>query len=64
MQVTDSTADCLSLSSLCADVCCCVSSRWREFSGYYGRIEHGFVTRPDLVAVDNPVNPRQYCGHF
>jgi aminocarboxymuconate-semialdehyde decarboxylase len=25
-----------------------------------GRIEHGFNMRPDLVAVDNPVNPREY----
>jgi aminocarboxymuconate-semialdehyde decarboxylase len=29
-----------------------------------GRIEHGFDARPDLVAVDNPVNPRQYIGRF
>ena len=25
-----------------------------------GRIEHGFNMRPDLVAIDNPVNPRKY----
>lgn len=25
-----------------------------------GRIEHGFHSRPDLCAVDNPVNPRAY----
>ena len=25
-----------------------------------GRIEHGFRMRPDLVAIDNPVNPRSY----
>ena len=29
-----------------------------------GRIEHGFNCRPDLVAVDNPVNPREYVGRF
>jgi aminocarboxymuconate-semialdehyde decarboxylase len=29
-----------------------------------GRIEHGFHCRPDLVAVDNPVNPREYLGRF
>ena len=29
-----------------------------------GRIEHGFQVRPDLVAVDNPVNPREYLGRF
>ena len=29
-----------------------------------GRIEHGFKVRPDLVAVDNTVNPRNYIGKF
>lgn len=29
-----------------------------------GRVEHGFNCRPDLVAVDNPVNPREYLGKF
>jgi aminocarboxymuconate-semialdehyde decarboxylase len=29
-----------------------------------GRIEHGFRVRPDLVAVDNAVNPRDYIGRF
>jgi aminocarboxymuconate-semialdehyde decarboxylase len=29
-----------------------------------GRIEHGFECRPDLVAIDNPVNPRSYLGSF
>jgi aminocarboxymuconate-semialdehyde decarboxylase len=29
-----------------------------------GRIEHGFHCRPDLVAIDNPYNPRKYLGHF
>lgn len=29
-----------------------------------GRIEHGFNVRPDLVAVDNSVNPRDYIGKF
>jgi aminocarboxymuconate-semialdehyde decarboxylase len=29
-----------------------------------GRIKHGFDVRPDLVAVDNPVDPRQYLGRF
>lgn len=29
-----------------------------------GRIEHGFNCRPDLVAVDNPINPRDYIGKF
>lgn len=29
-----------------------------------GRFEHGFNCRPDLVAVDNNVNPRDYVGKF
>ncbi len=29
-----------------------------------GRIEHGFEVRPDLVAVDNTVNPRNYIRKF
>ncbi|RMG55869.1 MAG: amidohydrolase [Bacteroidetes bacterium] len=29
-----------------------------------GRIEHGYRCRPDLVAIDNPTNPRDYLGHF
>jgi aminocarboxymuconate-semialdehyde decarboxylase len=29
-----------------------------------GRIEHGFNVRPDLVAVDNTINPRSYIGKF
>lgn len=34
------------------------------FPATIGRIEHGFKVRPDLCAVDNPVNPRQYLGRF
>ncbi len=29
-----------------------------------GRIEHGFNVRPDLVAIDNDINPRNYIGQF
>ncbi|MFN0081692.1 MAG: amidohydrolase family protein [Ferruginibacter sp.] len=29
-----------------------------------GRIEHGYNVRPDLVAVDNAINPRDYIGNF
>lgn len=29
-----------------------------------GRIEHGYHVRPDLVAIDNAVNPRDYIGRF
>jgi|ERR1700694_5353402 len=29
-----------------------------------GRIEHGFDVRPDLVQIDNTINPRHYLGKF
>lgn len=29
-----------------------------------GRIQHGFECRPDLVAIDNNVNPKSYLGKF
>lgn len=29
-----------------------------------GRIEHGFEVRPDLVAVDNNIKPKNYIGKF
>ncbi len=29
-----------------------------------GRIQHGFDCRPDLVAIDNPVPPKNYIGKF
>lgn len=35
-----------------------------SFPGTIGRIAHGFKVRPDLVAVDNPVDPRDYLGRF
>jgi aminocarboxymuconate-semialdehyde decarboxylase len=35
-----------------------------SFPGTLGRIERGFIARPDLVAVDNPVSPRSYLGRF
>lgn len=35
-----------------------------SFPGTFGRIEHGFEARPDLVAVDNPRPPRDYLGKF
>lgn len=35
-----------------------------SFMSTIGRIEHGFNCRPDLVAVDNQVNPRNYLGKF
>lgn len=35
-----------------------------SFMSTIGRIEHGFNCRPDLVAIDNDVNPRNYLGKF
>ncbi|RYF91706.1 MAG: amidohydrolase [Chitinophagaceae bacterium] len=35
-----------------------------SFPATIGRIEHGFNVRPDLVAIDNPINPRDYIGKF
>ena len=35
-----------------------------SFPGTIGRIEKGFLVRPDLCAVDNAVNPRAYLGRF
>lgn len=35
-----------------------------SFPSTIGRIEHGFNVRPDLCAVDNNVNPRDYLGKF
>ena len=29
-----------------------------------GRIQHGFDVRPDLVAIDNPISPKNYIGKF
>ncbi|MGE0772907.1 MAG: amidohydrolase family protein [Cyclobacteriaceae bacterium] len=35
-----------------------------SFLATIGRIEHGFECRPDLVAIDNNVNPRNYLRKF
>jgi aminocarboxymuconate-semialdehyde decarboxylase len=42
----------------------CFSHAGGSFFGTIGRIEHGFNCRPDLVAIDNPNNPRNYIGKF
>jgi aminocarboxymuconate-semialdehyde decarboxylase len=42
----------------------CFAHGGGNFPGTIGRIEHGFKVRPDLVAVENPVNPREYLGRF
>jgi aminocarboxymuconate-semialdehyde decarboxylase len=35
-----------------------------SFPGLIGRIEHGFESRPDLVAIHNNENPRKYIRSF
>ncbi|MCS6934929.1 MAG: amidohydrolase [Chitinophagales bacterium] len=35
-----------------------------SFPATIGRIEQGYKVRPDLTAIDNNVNPREYLGHF
>ena len=42
----------------------CFSHAGGSFLPTIGRIEHGFNSRPDLVAIDNPINPRDYLGKF
>ena len=42
----------------------CFSHAGGSFLPTLGRIEHGFNCRPDLVAIHNNVNPRQYVGDF
>ena len=38
----------------------CFAHGGGSFPYTIGRIEHGFRMRPDLVATDNPRNPREY----
>lgn len=35
-----------------------------SFFATIGRIQHGFECRPDLVAIDNTIDPRNYIGKF
>lgn len=35
-----------------------------SFLSTIGRIQHGFECRPDLVAIDNPIEPKKYIGQF
>ncbi len=42
----------------------CFAHAGGSFIPTIGRIEHGFNCRPDLVAIDNEVNPRDYLGKF
>lgn len=42
----------------------CIAHGGGAFPSTIGRIEHGFRCRPDLVAVDNPHNPREYLDRL
>lgn len=42
----------------------CFAHGGGSFPYTFGRIEHGFNVRPDLVAVDNDIHPREYLGKF
>lgn len=42
----------------------CFAHGGGSFIPTIGRIEHGWECRPDLVAIDNPNNPRNYLGKF
>jgi len=42
------------------DLRVCLAHGGGSFPYTIGRIEHGFNMRPDLVATDNPHNPREY----
>ena len=42
----------------------CFAHGGGSFPFTIGRIAHGFVSRPDLCAVDNAVDPREYAGRF
>lgn len=42
----------------------CFAHGGGAFPAVIGRVEHGFLSRPDLCAVDNARNPREYLGKF
>lgn len=42
----------------------CFAHGGGSFLPTISRIEHGWECRPDLVAVDNPNNPKSYLGKF
>lgn len=42
----------------------CFAHGGGSFPATLGRISHGFEVRPDLVAINNNVHPREYIGKF
>ena len=48
----------------CKNLRICFAHGGGSFPYTLGRIEHGFEARPDLVAIDNAKNPREYLSKF
>jgi aminocarboxymuconate-semialdehyde decarboxylase len=46
------------------DLRVCLAHAGGSFVPTIGRLQHGFGCRPDLVAIDNPVPPRDYLTRF
>ncbi|HEX8267871.1 MAG TPA: amidohydrolase family protein [Pyrinomonadaceae bacterium] len=46
----------------CKNLRICFAHGGGSFPATIGRIEHGFLVRPDLCAADNQCNPRDYLG--
>jgi aminocarboxymuconate-semialdehyde decarboxylase len=46
----------------CKNLRICFAHGGGSFPATIGRIEHGFLARPDLCAADNECNPRDYLG--
>ncbi len=46
------------------DLRICFAHGGGSFPSTIGRIEHGFDVRPDLCAIDNPINPRKYIDQI
>ncbi|HLM01628.1 MAG TPA: amidohydrolase family protein [Pyrinomonadaceae bacterium] len=46
----------------CKNLRICFAHGGGSFPATVGRIEHGFLARPDLCAADNRCNPRDYLG--
>jgi aminocarboxymuconate-semialdehyde decarboxylase len=42
----------------------CFAHGGGSFPATIGRISHGYEVRPDLCAIDNQVNPKEYLGKF
>ena len=42
----------------------CFAHGGGSFAATLGRIEHGFMSRPELCAVDSQTTPREHLGRF